>query len=123
VTNKEAIEAQPPTDTVYAHVERTVHTLRDAIAHKDTSPDGVALLAAAVQALSSWPQFNPMNAQADYEKLAAYEVKRAIKQQGVRISGGTTDSERADVGAAFDVAFGKLAALSDRIAELEGGPR
>lgn len=76
-------------DTVYAHVERTVHALLDVIIKNSPtvddrdapglSADGIKMLAEAVQALSSWPQFNPMNAHEQYQKLAEYEVERAFK--------------------------------------------
>lgn len=72
-------------DTVYAHVERTVHALLDEIereakeAHNAAGESArIKMLAEAVQALSSWPQFNPMNAHADYQRLAEYEVGKAI---------------------------------------------
>lgn len=117
-----------PPDTVYAHVERTVHALCAEIERRIGEPKlpeqndlsfGIKNLAEAVQALSSWPQFNPMNAHEQYQQLAEYEVERAIKQQGIRISGGTTDAERTDVGSAFDMAFAKLSALTERIEKLE----
>lgn len=78
-----AAEPAPP-DTVYTHVERTVHALCDAIEGEvrdrktEASAARVANLAAAVRDLSAWPQFNPMNAHADYQKLAEYEVGKAF---------------------------------------------
>jgi len=69
-----------PQQTVYAHVERTVHVLLDEIAmNRGAQPDRVKTLAEAVQALSSWPQFNPMNAHEQYAQLAEHAVERAIK--------------------------------------------
>lgn len=116
------------TETVYAHVERTVHALLEEISRRvdesddenEADPEAIKTLAEAAQALSAWPQFNPMNAVDDYRKIAEYEVESAIRKQGVRISGGTTDSERWDAAAAFDAVFSKLTALGDRIAKIEG---
>lgn len=76
----------PQAETVYAHVERTVHRLLDEIHREATarvnSPDWAAPikhLADAVQALSSWPQFDPMNAVDDYRKIAECEVGKALR--------------------------------------------
>ena len=78
-------------ETVHAHVERTVHRLLDAITaalpdaidpnapEGTVTPEGIKILAESVQALSSWPQFNPMNAVDDYRRLAEYEVEKALK--------------------------------------------
>jgi hypothetical protein len=80
-------------ETVYAHVERTVHALLDSIiasipaATAANAPDGsptawtIKMFADAVQALSSWPQFNPMNAHEQYQKLAEYEVEQAMNSK------------------------------------------
>lgn len=73
-------------DTVYAHVERIVHALLTGIAQEldnprdlVTSTSRIKVYSEAVQALSSWPQFNPMNSHEQYQKLAEYEVQKAIR--------------------------------------------
>ena len=69
-------------ETVYAHVERTVHALLDGIASSLQSNDSgarIEKLAAAVRDLSAWPQFNPRDAHEQYQKLAEFEVERAVK--------------------------------------------
>lgn len=80
-------------DTVYAHVERTVHALLGAIASEIGVDDGkpsvpadgaanrIKTLAEAVQALSSWPQFNPRDAYEQYQKIAEHHVERALKER------------------------------------------
>lgn len=66
-----AMDRREQQHTVYAHVERTVHALLDAITANipaaispedpdgvtpGVTPDGIKMLAEAVQALSSWGQ-------------------------------------------------------------------
>lgn len=58
-----------PTETVYAHVERTVHALLDAITRslpaaisssdEGVTPEGIKMLAEAVQALAAWRPAQP----------------------------------------------------------------
>lgn len=73
------------TDTVYAHVERTVHALCAGIEQEldnprdiVTSTSRIKVYSEAVQALSSWPQFNPRDAYEQYQKLAEHHVRLAL---------------------------------------------